>query len=61
MLAIPGMGSRHCSMANEHLQAFGQPPKTGAGARVSRASTRGRVGARARGATAMLKKRIFSA
>lgn len=45
-------------MANEHLQANGQPPKMGAGATVSRASTRGRVSARARGATAMLKKRI---
>lgn len=48
-------------MAKEHLQANGQPPKVGAGARLSRASTRGRVSAWARGATAMLKKRIFSA
>lgn len=52
------IGSRHCSMAKEHLQADGQPPKMGTGARVSRASTGGRVSARAQGATAMLKKRI---
>lgn len=56
MLVIPS-GSRHCSMAKEHLQADGQPPETGAGAGLSRASTRGRVSARARGATAMLGKK----
>ena len=49
-------------MAKEHLQADGQPPETGAGAGLSRASTRGRASARARGATAMLRERwIFSA
>lgn len=56
ILAIP-LGSRHCSMAKEHLQADGQPPKMGAGARQSRVSTRGTGSARARGATAMLQKR----
>ncbi len=43
-------------MAKEHRQAAGQPPKVGAGARLSRASTRGRGSARAHGATAMLKR-----
>lgn len=61
MLVIP-FGSRHCSMAKEHLQADGHPPKAGTGARLSRASTREvhQGSARARGATAMLKKKIFS-
>lgn len=55
-------------MAKEHLQASGQPPETGAGARPSRASARGRESARARGATAILggeggsgERRLFSA
>lgn len=48
-------------MAKEHLQANGQPPKMGAGARLSRASTRGRVSAWARAATAMLKQRGLAA
>lgn len=59
MLVIPS-GSRHCSMAKEHRQADGQPPKVGIGARLSRVSTRGRGSARADGATVMLKKVLFS-
>lgn len=43
-------------MAKEHRQAAGQPPKVGAGARLSRASTRGKESARARGARAMLER-----
>lgn len=48
-------------MVEEHLQADGQPPKLGAGARLIRASTTGRISARAQGVRAMLRKRVFSA
>lgn len=60
MLVIPS-GCRHCSMVEEHLQADGQPPKMGAGARLIRASTTGRISARAQGVRAMIRKRVFSA
>lgn len=54
-------GSRHCSMAKEHVQDDGQPPWTAAGARLSRESSRDRARTWAWGAAAILTKWIFSA
>lgn len=58
MLVIPS-DSRHWIMAKEHLQDDGQPPRTGAGARLSRGSTRSRTHTWAWGDSAILRKRIF--
>lgn len=48
---------RHCIMAKEHPQDDGQPPRTGAGARLSRGSARSSTHTRACGDAAMLRKK----